>query len=72
MISYREALDELGTLPWPEGVSYTVTPNMKYLKIYKATVISLNMIGLAAFEDCVNKAMIYLRAANPAIELRIV
>lgn len=72
MISYREAREEIDTLPWPHGVSYFLTSDMMYLTIMRSSVLNLNALDVLQFKDCVDRAMAFLHKVNPAVSLRIV
>lgn len=71
MISYKEAVERVQTYPWPEGVRWHVTKNMMYFFVSKASLTHLTALQLVEFEDCVTRAMRFLRNVNPAIELRV-
>lgn len=72
MISYKEALEEVRSLPWPEGVSYHLSNDMLTFSVVRNSLYHLDAINVLNFKDCVNRAMIYLTAVNPAITLRVI
>lgn len=72
MISYKETVERVETYPWPEQVKWKVTGDMMYFMILRSSLDDLSVLQITAFEDCVTRAMKFLRNINPAIELRVV